>query len=758
MRRGRLTQSYQSFNSPHAAFRLLAAILSATAAALSMFLGLQSPAQAAAATPERGKTSVWQREIAQRRTPGVGCFTAVYPSLKWRHFACQTPPKNAPPQVLVAGHHPPQVVGAGTDYLAEADGTTRVTGSFFSISNPTAPAGPTETSNGTSNSYSLQLNPNRFSSSLCSTLPVPSSCVATQQFVYSHGSNAIYIQYWLLDPNLTSTSLCPNSSYHLYIAPNGNTLSGCWVNSSYGYLAQVSPPISAPPVAHLANVQLTGSVVAGGNDTLKMTVSGQSVSVSTPDLAPAGGPAGSTGGVGLAGNWDKSEFAIVGDGNSSQAVFNSGTTMQVLMSTDASSGPTCVYGGFTAETNNLNLAAPPALGGTASSGVLESTQTYGAPETPSCANGTTWGETHLITLSNDPRATSDLTYNFQSSGDYTLARTSNFEVQSQQILDPTQAALAINQEIGAQIGSSDVAVCTNPTRLFVNGSVVSLANGVPLNLPDGVVSLNGTTYLIQDDSGDFVTASLYQGAGNIDWMDANVGIGSWPTAVSGLLANARNNVDQIESRSGTVLTAPFAFNEFYGDFATSWVVPANRSLMSACGRKVVARNPTINFYANDLTSSQYDAGRAVCVAAGVAISVIDSCILDAATLGEKEATSIYARLPRDITWGAIAQRKGPSPPGAPTHVTAVVRSGFATVSFEPPTSNGGNAISGYTVTAADMTSPQNGGETSSRASGHITLHGLVIGDRYTFSVTATNSVGTSKPSRPSSPVAPGGAP
>src|ERR1035438_4196992 len=210
MRRGRLTRSHESFKSSHAACRLLGAILSATAAALSMLIVLQLPAQAAAATSQRGKISVWQRDIATSRTPGVGCFNAVYPSLKWRSFACQTPPPNAPPQVQVAGHHPPQAVGAGTDYLADANGTTSVTGSFFSISNTTAPSGPTETSNGTSNSYSLQLNPNKFSSSLCSALPVPSSCVATQQFIYSSGSNAIYIQYWLLDPNLTSTSTCPN--------------------------------------------------------------------------------------------------------------------------------------------------------------------------------------------------------------------------------------------------------------------------------------------------------------------------------------------------------------------------------------------------------------------------------------------------------------------------------------------------------------------------------------------------------------------
>ena len=37
-------------------------------------------------------------------------------------------------------------------------------------------------------------------------------------------------------------------------------------------------------------------------------------------------------------------------------------------------------------------------------------------------------------------------------------------------------------------------------------------------------------------------------------------------------------------------------------------------------------------------------------------------------------------------------------PGAPTNVTAVAGNAQATVSFTPPASNGGAAITGYTVT------------------------------------------------------------
>jgi hypothetical protein len=727
---------------------LLAAQPSFADADHSVRLAAATPA---AARPSPGSIRAWRSAVATSPSSGVGCFETTYPRLTWRRFSCHTPPPDAPRQLVVRQSHPPQAVGGGTDFETSANGTTSATGSFSFVTNTASMAGPTEADNGTSNLYSLQLNANHFSSSLCSQLPSPSECVGGQQFVYDSGQNSIYMQYWLNDSALTSTSTCP-TGYQLYIDPPGKPYwSGCYVDSPWGYLAKANPAISTPPVADLGSVQFTGSAVAGGNDTLTMTVSGEAVKTSFPDITTPG----SAGGLGLAGNWNVSEFGVFGDGGGSQADFNAGTSLQTELRTVASSPPTCLFGGITGETNNLNLGStPPAIGGTASSGVLVSTQTYGAAEMPSCADATTWGETHLITLSNNPAASSALTYNFQSTGDYTLARTSGFTVQVQQIPDPVSPDLAINQEIGARVGNSDVAVCTNPSRLVVNGRLVSLASGGRFSMPGGVVYLTGTTYLIQDDSGDFVQAHLYQGAGNIGWLDANVGIGSWPTAVSGLLANAGTHVNEVRSSRGIVLAAPFGFREFYGVYATSWRVPPDQSLLSACYRRVAARNPALNFNANNLTPSQYRLAHSLCADRGVETALIDSCILDVATLGEKNTAQIYASLPTDITWGAITAGKGPTPPRPPTDVRASAGSASAIVSFRAPGSNGGSAITGYTATATDRTDPAHGGQTAWRASGPINVTGLISGDTYTFRVTATNEVGTSTPSAPSAAVTP----
>jgi hypothetical protein len=90
-------------------------------------------------------------------------------------------------------------------------------------------------------------------------------------------------------------------------------------------------------------------------------------------------------------------------------------------------------------------------------------------------------------------------------------------------------------------------------------------------------------------------------------------------------------------------------------------------------------------------------------------------------------------------------------PGAPTGVAAVRGAGEAVVSFTAPLSNGGAAITSYTVTASPS------GLTALTATGTsspITITGLTNGTSYTFTVTATNSVGPGSASSASSAITP----
>lgn len=89
-------------------------------------------------------------------------------------------------------------------------------------------------------------------------------------------------------------------------------------------------------------------------------------------------------------------------------------------------------------------------------------------------------------------------------------------------------------------------------------------------------------------------------------------------------------------------------------------------------------------------------------------------------------------------------------PGAPIIGTATAGDRQASVTFTGPPNTGGSSITGYTVTSNP------GGLTSSGGNSPVTVTGLTNGTAYTFTVTATNNVGTGNPSTASNSVTPQG--
>jgi hypothetical protein len=93
----------------------------------------------------------------------------------------------------------------------------------------------------------------------------------------------------------------------------------------------------------------------------------------------------------------------------------------------------------------------------------------------------------------------------------------------------------------------------------------------------------------------------------------------------------------------------------------------------------------------------------------------------------------------------------PVVPGPPLGLSATAGDAQASVVFSAPASNGGATITGYTVTS----SPAGGTDTNAGTTAlpHI-ITGLTNGTSYTFTVTATNSVGTGTASAASNAVTP----
>jgi hypothetical protein len=290
-------------------------------------LSVTGAAQAAPASATAGTQlhAAWRAAISRTALPGKGCFTATYPATIWTQVACTA----APDRDYAPGHAP--VAGGGNDFAAAVSNpVSTAVGSF-----PTITGLKSEKNVGASDQYSLQLNTQYFTTPACAGSQYPPQCDGWQQFIFAQGggrkgTSSAFMVYWVINYG----PVCPTGWNQAAL--------NCWIASS-----AVSVPHQK--LSALGDLQLSGTVVSGGNDTVQLTTSSKAYAESGLDSM-----------LSLAGAWKQTEFNVLGDGHGSQANFNSGTTIDVNIElTDGSTtAPTCRSGAiFTNETNNLNLGS-----------------------------------------------------------------------------------------------------------------------------------------------------------------------------------------------------------------------------------------------------------------------------------------------------------------------------------------------------------------------------------------------------------------
>jgi hypothetical protein len=318
-----------------------------------------SAGSASAATRSAPLTMLqWQAEIGQVPALGSGCFHASFPLLTWQAVQCST----APARPLVpSGSGAPETVGNGHDYTAVVSGTiSSATGTFTNVSSKISEKGQIDASGPKkANEFSLQLNTQFFSGSpACAKASNPSNCLAWQQFVYTTDSNIVFMQYWLISYNNT----CPSGWF--------TDSDDCYTNS-----AETSLGGKALTAKSLATLSLTGSAKAGGNDQVELINGAQAALATGKDTK-----------IHLAAAWNTTEWDLFGDGGGGEAFFGANSTLEAVTAITATSSaaPRCVIAGYTGETNNLSLAATPALG-SATSPTIGTKQTNGTTGTASCA-------------------------------------------------------------------------------------------------------------------------------------------------------------------------------------------------------------------------------------------------------------------------------------------------------------------------------------------------------------------------------------
>lgn len=340
-----------SFGFPQKCFagRFGVAIISVVA---GLFSSTPASAQSAAPSSSQEQPSVTARPSKQEmedfrlkmsKTPlpsKKGCFTARYPNAIWQVANCGPAPKYPNP---VARGARPTFVGRGNDYFLEVTtgNISSATGSFDNVTGVNQEYGSRLENLSTvyPNTYTLQLNANKFSTVACNGQP---ACSGWQQFLFTQSqcnpvpTPCIFMEYWLL----YYSPPCPGGASWTYYPGTSGTVPGCFLNTAFAL-------VPAQPLTQLGDLKLSGTV-SGGIDTVMLSTASGDIAANAQDSL-----------LDLASGWTGGEFNLVGDCCASEAYFNSGSSLTVRLSAanGTTNPPSCVtfFNGATAETNNLNL-------------------------------------------------------------------------------------------------------------------------------------------------------------------------------------------------------------------------------------------------------------------------------------------------------------------------------------------------------------------------------------------------------------------
>jgi len=184
-------------------------------------------------------------------------------------------------------------------------------------------------------------------------------------------------------------------------------------------------------------------------------------------------------------------------------------------------------------------------------------------------------------------------------------------------------------------------------------------------------------------------------------------------------------------------------NATTGQIKVSWTVPKNG------GSALTTQTATSNTDSKTCTDNTHITvgTTASCVVTGLAVATAYTFTVVATNAN---GDGVASDASNSVTPATV--------PGAPTIGSATAGDASASVTFTGPSSNGGSAITGYTVTATDTTTAGNGGQTATGSASPITVTGLTNGDSYTFTVVATNANGDGVASDASNSVTPSGLP
>jgi hypothetical protein len=546
--------------------------------------------------------------------------------------------------LAVAVHNP-------TDHITTARGSFDVDNFHVtSIGSPVVNA-----TSQSPNAFTLQLNTNRFRDT---TIGCPGTnhpgCSVWLQFVYANntiGSSTSHpgklsVQYWLVNTNPTH----PCSDW---AQPTGvSTWAGFDQNNACYTQFNAAGADAGITLANLPQTRLEGTVSSNGQAIAALYVNGTAHAQVQPTnafLARA------------AANWSATDFNVLGvypgskatlTGSGTGAPFNNKATIGVRTEVlDPQVNIDCLaaipqtatsYNGSAGETNNLGFiqqsmvpANPPLRRGITVN--LQESRTGPA----SCGLAAIVGDTHLTTQNG-------LHYDFQAAGDFLMASLPQYdmEIRDRQVPLDRWPNATLDTGTSVRVGADKVVVCAND-KLFVDGSSVT---DLPATAGDLTVSGDGQPYYVSDKNGNVVR--IYDRG---PYLDVLLGLGRWPTEMSGLLASSVQNPSEVSSKGGTAVDLAAQPGQLYDPYGNSWSVGPDADL-DVCGGNGTAKFPSERFPLDAAARGaalDTSAAANICRNVGVGTegkspvipeNLVDACTMDVLVFGP-DAAAVYLQLP-----------------------------------------------------------------------------------------------------------------
>ena len=360
-------------------------------------------------------------------------------------------------------------------------------------------------------------------------------------------------------------------------------------------------------------------------------------------------------------------------------------------------------------------------------------------------------------------AGSNLGVKFRPAGDRAYVVNNSFSTVS--VIDTAISTVVATVPVGGSPQS--IAVKPDGSRVYVSNSAdntVSVIDtstntviGIPIvvgSQPVGLaVSPDGSRLYVGNASGSSVT--VIDTSTNLPVVGSPVTVGPRPNDIvfkpDGTRAYVTNNsgssMSVIDTSSLTATTVPLGVAPC--DIAID--PSGSRLYITTCNNaNTVLVLDTVMYLpvsGSPVTGGSYPKGVAV-NAAGTFAYAANLLSNTVSVINTSTNMAVFVPAGNSPTQIAINPTSNATVPGAPTIGTVTAGVGSATVNYAAPAFNGGSVITSYTA----KSNP--GNITGSATSGPITVTGLTNGTAYTFTVTATNAVGTSPPSAASNSVTP----